>query len=204
MFQDKSRHADKIKLAVLDQASNSLTVLYGVKVMRKQFLEIGVIVSTHGVKGDVRVDPWCDDPAILCRHDQYYLDERGECSIHVLGSKVHGNVVILSLEGVSDISSALPFIRKTLYIDRDKLSLPEGAHFIQDLIGIQVYDADSGRQYGVLTQVLATGANDVYVIKADVGKERLIPAIRDVVIDTDIDSGRMLIRPLKGLFDEEI
>ena len=86
-----------------------------------------------------------------------------------------------------------------LFMHRDDLELDEDTYFIQDLIDMEVKDADSGFVYGKITDVLQNGANDVYVIKGD--REYLVPAIPDVVISTDIDSNIMLIRPLEGLFD---
>ena len=81
--------------------------------------------------------------------------------------------------------------------------MEEGQCFVQDLIGLRVVDADDGREYGVLTQVTETGANDVYHIRFADGKERLIPAIPQVVLDIDLEEERMTIRPLEGLFDDE-
>ncbi len=90
-----------------------------------------------------------------------------------------------------------------LYIDREELELPEDTYFIQDLIGLTVKNVDTGKVYGKLTQVSQPGANDVYHITDDQKKERLIPAIPDVVIRTDLKDGIMEIRPLKGLFEDE-
>ena len=90
-----------------------------------------------------------------------------------------------------------------LYMDRDDVELDDGCYFIQDLIGLRVVDADTGKEWGVIRDVLQTGANDVYSIwNAQEKKEYLAPAIPDVVLDTDIEAGVMTIRPLKGLFDD--
>ena len=81
--------------------------------------------------------------------------------------------------------------------------MPEGKFFIQDVIGLEVTDADTGRRYGTLTDVLKTGANDVYTVRDSAGKEFLLPVIPDVVVDTDLEAGRLLVRPIKGIFDDE-
>ena len=91
---------------------------------------------------------------------------------------------------------------KILYLRRTDLSLPEGACFIQDLLGCRVIDADTGEDYGELTEVSATGANDVYHMRRSNGQEILIPAIPSVVTEKDVDNGRVLIRPMKGLLND--
>ena len=113
-----------------------------------------------------------------------------------------GNV-LLRLEGVSTVEEAEKLRGHILYMDRDEVELEEGVYFIQDLIGLEVLDADTGASYGKLTDVLQTGANDVYEVRDESGKTVLIPAIPDVVLETNLDAGTMQIRPLEGLFDED-
>ncbi len=172
--------------------------------MKKQYLEIGQIVSTHGILGEVRVQPWCDDAALLEELDTLYYDDRGRRPLKVLSGRVHKNVVILKIDGVTTVEMAQQLRNKILYVDREELELEEGCYFIQDLIGLTVWDADEPeKSYGTLTDVLPTGANDVYEITDANSVKRLIPAIPDVILETDIDGERMVIRPLKGLFDDE-
>ena len=150
----------------------------------KQFLEAGQIVGTHGVRGEVRVQPWCDSPAFLARFQTLYFDE-GRTPVKVK-ARAHKNVVLMALEGVATAQEASVLRGRVLYLDRADVELPEGSFFIQDLIGLRVVDGDDGREYGVLTQVTETGANDVYHIRFADGKERLIPAIPQVVLDIDL------------------
>jgi len=110
-------------------------------------------------------------------------------------------MIIAKLENINTPEDAEKLRNKMLYMHRDDLELDEDTFFIQDLIGITVKNADTGRIYGVIDDVLQTGANDVYSIKGE-NKTYLIPAIPDVVIETDIDNEIMLIRELEGLFDE--
>lgn len=171
--------------------------------MKKQYLEIGKIVATHGIMGEVRVQPWCDDPALLEELDTLYYDARGRQPLKVLNGRVHKNVVILKIDGVTTVEAAQLLRNRILYVDRAMLELEEGSYFIQDLIGLRVYDADEpARCYGSITDVLPTGANDVYEITDEGGVKRLIPAIPQVVLETDVDAERMVIRPLKGLFED--
>ena len=168
---------------------------------KKKFLEIGQIVNTHGLKGDVRVDPWCDGPEFLCRFKTLYL-KNGD-TVTVERSRVQKNVAVMKLKGVDTVEQADLLRRTVLYVDRNDVKLDEGVFFVQDIIGCEVRDADSGSVYGSVTDVLKTGANDVYQIADANGKEYLIPVIDEVVLKTDIDSGVIEIRPIKGLFDDE-
>ena len=171
--------------------------------MRRDYLEVGKIVSTHGIKGEVRVDPWCDGPAFLKQFKTLYYDKNGARPVAVKACRPHGNIAILKLEGVDTVEAAAALRNKVLFMARADASLPDNHFFIQDLIGCRVCDADApDKQYGVLTDVSTTGANDVWHVTDDSGKEYLLPAIPPVVIDTDIDDERILIRPLKGIFDD--
>lgn len=172
------------------------------KPVKKQYLEIGQIVTTHGIAGEVRVKPWCDSPELLCEFDCLYFDG-GEKETRVERARVHKNVVVMKLKGVDTMDDALKLRNKVLFADRDEFELEEGTYFIQDLLGLEVIDADSGKRYGRIVDVTQTGANDVYHVKGENGKELLVPAIADVVLETDVEGGRMVIRPLKGLFDDE-
>ncbi|WP_298528380.1 ribosome maturation factor RimM [uncultured Ruminococcus sp.] len=167
--------------------------------MKKQFLEAGKIVTTHGIRGEVKVMPYTDTPELLCEFDRLFIGKNRD-EINVIRARVFKNTVIMKLEGVDTPEAAEKLRNKLLYMHRDDLELDDDTYFIQDLIGLEVSDADSGKVYGKIADVMQTGANDVYVIKGD-DREYLVPAIADVVVSTDIDSGTMTIRPLEGLFD---
>lgn len=167
--------------------------------MKKQYLEAGKIVTTHGIKGEIKIMPYTDYPELFCEFDRLFLGKNHE-EINVERSRVFKNMVIAKLEGYDTPEVAEKLRNKILYMHRDDLELDEDIYFIQDLIGIEVSDADSGFVYGKITDVMQTGANDVYVIQ---GKDReyLVPAIPEVVITTNIDENTMTIRPLEGLFE---
>ncbi len=166
----------------------------------KQYLEIGEIVNVHGLRGEVKVVPWCDDPAFFCTFETLYLGAAHR-PVTVTGARLQKQNVLLSLAGVESIEAAEKLRGEVLYMDRDEVELEEGVYFIQDLIGLDVLDADTGKLYGTLTDVLQTGANDVYEVKDAEGKAIYLPAIPDVIVETDIEGGRMQIRPLEGLLD---
>lgn len=168
--------------------------------MKKQYIEAGKIVGTHGLKGEVRIDPWCDSAAFLCRFKRLF-DAAGS-EKKVMSAKVHKNQAIVRFEGVNRVEEADLLRGKIVYINRDDVRLPAGTHFIQDLLGLRVEDADTGVLYGIITDVLKTGANDVYQVTSN-GQDYLVPVIPDVVIEKNIDGGVIKIRPLKGIFDDE-
>ncbi len=170
--------------------------------MKKQYIEVGKIVTVQGIKGELRVNPWCDSPEFLLDFKVLFLDE-GKTPIKVERSRVQKNIVIMKIAGINDIETANNYRNKMLYLNKNEVKLPKGSYFIQDLEGLQVIDADDNSiVYGELIEVSQTGANDVYHIKQG-EKVYLIPAIKQVVIETDIDAGVMKIRPIKGLFSDE-
>lgn len=168
----------------------------------KKYLEIGKIVSTHGIKGEVRVQPWCDSSDFLCEFETLYFDE-GKKSVDIKRARVQKNIVIMQLDGVDTVEEAQNLRNKILYMDRDDVELDEGTYFIQDLIGLVCIDADGGGEIGKITDVLETGANDVYEITSAEGRKYLVPAIPDVVLETDLNGNTMTIRKMEGLFDDE-
>lgn len=170
--------------------------------MKQNFLEVGKIVGTHGVRGMVRIQAWCDTPEFFCTLKKLYLDKNGASYLEALKASPHGNVVIAALKGVDSIEEAEKYRGKVLYMARQDAELEEGQYFITELIGCEVFDADSGKLLGKISDVSETGANDVWHIKKE-EKEYLIPCIDEVVISVDIDAEKVVIRPLKGIFEYE-
>ena len=172
--------------------------------MKQKYLKIGKIVGSHGIKGMVRVECWCDSPDFLCKFKTLYYDSTGSCAAQIKSARPHGNIVLLSVSGIDTVEAAQKMRGKVLYMKRSDAKLPTGTYFIAELIGCTVYDADNPEKiYGTLSDVSATGANDVWHIKGENGREYLIPSIPDVVIETDVAANRVVIRPLKGIFDDE-
>lgn len=171
--------------------------------MIKNFLELGEICGTHGVRGELRVNPWCDSPEFMTKFKTLYYDDSGSCAVRVVSARPHGNIVLMKLEGIDSVEKAQAMRGKMLYIRRSDAHLPEGSWFIAELIGCEVFDADDeSKCLGTLTDVSQTGANDVWHITNKKG-EYLIPAIPDVIVSTQVEENRVVIRPLKGIFDDE-
>ena len=169
--------------------------------MLKQYLEVGKIVGTHGVRGEMRVECWANSPEFLKSFKKLYLDE-GKTAVEVR-CRPHKNIALMTMRGVESIEAADLLRGKILYIDRADVRLPEGEHFVQDIIGLNVTDADSGEVYGVVRDVLKTGSNDVYEMEDPAGKLFYIPVIPDVMAGFDFEKGAVYIHPMKGLFDDE-
>lgn len=167
----------------------------------EQYLEIGKVVSTHGLRGELRVDPWCDSPQFLCQFKTLYL-KKGETKLSV-SSRPHKTIAIVKAKGIDTIEEAEKLRGRVLYINRSDARLAPGEYFIQDLMGLDVIDIETSKSYGKITDVLKTGANDVYQVTDEKKKDYLIPVIDDVVKEIDINGGKVLIKPLKGIFDDE-
>ena len=167
--------------------------------MSKDLLELGKIVAIHALKGEIRLQPWCDTPDFATGFKKVYLDGK---PVKVRSARPHKHIVIMHLDGVNTPEEAQALVNKIIYISKDQVKLPEGTYFIADLIGMQVVDADNGNIYGELIDVSQTGANDVYHIRFEDGTVRYAPAIPLVVIETNVPEKLMKIRPLEGLFDD--
>lgn len=170
--------------------------------MKKEFLEAGKIVGTHGVAGMVRIQSWCDSNEFFCKFKKLFIGSDGSGELTVSNARPHGNVVIAKLKGFDNIDAAETLRNKVVYVNRKQMKLEEGVYLIQDLIGCSVFDIDTDAFLGKISDVSKTGANDVWHIEND-GKEYLIPKIDDVVKSVDIDNDKVLIKPLKGVFDDE-
>ncbi len=170
----------------------------------KERLSIGKILSPHGLKGEVRIEPWADSPLDLKAHRRFYRDETSEEALQVLSFRLHKQAVFCLFEGYDTIEKAKTLKNQILYIERKDFPLPRGRYFIQDLIGMQVFDADKkDLLYGTVTQITQHGSADVYHLKDASGKIRMFPAIKEVLLSVDLEQNRMYIRPLKGLFEDE-
>ncbi len=171
----------------------------------KKYLETGKIVGLHGLRGEVRVQHYSDSAEFFCEAAEecgLYLDKAGKSHMDVLHARPHKNIIIVQFDGIDSPEAAQRFVGTTLYLDRDDIGLEEGVYFIQDIIGLTVIDADSGEVYGKITDVYQNGATDVYSIRKPGGAELMFPSIPEVVLNIDLENGKMTIRPLPGLFDD--
>ena len=169
--------------------------------MKKQYLEAGKIVRTHGVRGELCLEPWADSAEFLRPIKRFWFDE-GKTDAGLISSRVHKGRLLITLEGINTVEKADTLRGKILYLDRNDVKLEDGAHFLQDLIGLKAVDGNTGAEYGILSEVLPTGANDVYSIVNSEGKEFLFPAVRHFIKKIDIDGGVIELLPIPGIFDD--
>lgn len=165
----------------------------------EQFLQVGVISSTHGIRGEVKVFPTTDDPARFKKLKKVLLDTgREQLELELESVKFFKQFVIVKFKGIDNINDIEMYKGKSLFVPReDAVELKEDEYYIGDLIGMEVF-TEEGR-FGVLKDVMETGANEVYVIDSDEHGEVLIPAIRQCILDVDIEGKRMKIRLMEGL-----
>lgn len=172
----------------------------------EELLKVGVVTSTHGVRGEVKVFPTTDDVKRFKRLKEAVLDTGKEkLMLEIEGVKFFKQMVILKFKGFDNINDVEKFRQKSLYVHRkDAVRLSKDEYFIADLIGIGVYD-EEGMQLGVLEDVMSTGANDVYVVNRTLEdgtkKELLIPAIRQCILNVDIPEQKMTVHLMEGLLD---
>ena len=165
----------------------------------EQFLQVGVISSTHGIRGEVKVFPTTDDPLRFKKLKKVLLDTgREQLELEVQSVKFFKQFVIVKFKGIDNINDIEKYKGKGLFVPReDAVPLDEDEYYIADLIGMEVFTEDG--RFGVVKEVMETGANEVYIVDSDDHGEVLIPAIRQCVLDVNVEEKKMLVRLLDGL-----
>ncbi len=168
----------------------------------EDLFKVGVITSTHGIKGEVKVFPTTDDANRFKKLKKVILDTGKEkIDMEIAGVRFFKNMVILKFKGIDDINDVEKYRKAELYVTRENaVPLKKNEYYIADLIGMDVV-SDEDEELGVIDDVLQTGANDVYVIKKAGCQDILIPAIKDCVKDVDVEGGKMIVHLLEGLRD---
>ena len=165
--------------------------------MEKRFLETGEIVSTHGIRGEVKILPWADSPEFLLQFNTLYLNGK---PYEVESSRVHKTCVLAKLRGVDTPEKATLLRGQTVSIDREGLSLPEGTVFIADLIGCSVLD-DGGAEIGTIKDVLTMPSSDVYVVEGE--KKYMIPSVKEFVREINVADGFVRVHLIEGMATDE-
>ena len=170
---------------------------------RKKFLECAIIINTHGVRGNVKLESLCDSPEVLADLKRVFVKEGSSYrEIKVFHTSIFKSFVLADLEGINDMDAAAAMKNTTLYAAREDFDLEEGDYFIVDLIGLHVVDVDNGTKYGTIKDVINRGSSDIYVIKTE-GGERMMPAVEEFVKNVDIDGGAVYIKPIAGLLSDD-
>jgi 16S rRNA processing protein RimM len=162
--------------------------------MKHDLIEAGVIVNTHGLNGEIKIHPWADSPTFLADFDRFFIDD---LPVKVLSVRVQKNSVIVSLEGISTVESAIKLKNKTISVSRNDFQPEDGRYLVVDLIGLTVFDAENDEKLGEIAEVLNLPANDVYVVRGI--REILVPAVPDFIEEVNISSGYVKIHMIEGL-----
>ncbi len=165
-------------------------------------LEVGKIVNTHGLKGEVKVVTWTDTPDVFEDLDYVLIkSRRGDITLNISGIKYQKNNIIVKFKELQKIEDAEPLKNSVLLAPREMLGeLPEGVYYITDLLGLPVYDEEDNL-LGKVTDVFPTGANDVYAVSREGKKDLLLPVIDDVILKVDLAEKRITARIMEGLED---
>ena len=170
----------------------------------QQYLEAGKVVTTHGVRGEMKLELWCDGVDFLKKAGRLYASAKGGKCYNITSIRPQGQMALLQLEGVNDMDAARAQVGKTYYFAKADAKLPEGRYFIDDLIGCTVLHADDGRTLGIVAKVDHPGVQDIYIVRDAAGEEHWIPAVPEFVGDVDIAARTVKMRPIAGMFDEPV
>ena len=169
---------------------------------RRQFLEAGRIVRTHGVRGELVLEPWADSAEFLLGIEELYFDSQGQRPAGLKSSRTHKNRLLIRLCGVDTKEQGEALRSKVLYLDRDQVQLEPGRFFLEDLMGLRAVDGRTGQVYGRIAEVISTPANDVYRIVEESGEgEYLFPAVEHMIKEISIERGVAELLPIPGIFD---
>ena len=161
--------------------------------MKQPFLEAGKIVATFGVRGEVKLQPWCDSAEFLRPFKTLYIDGAPRA---VASSRVHKGMLIVRFEGVEDVNAAMLLKNKVVHFARSDAKLPKGRFFIADLIGADVID-ETGRSIGKLTEVLDMPAGRIYMVQGE--EEHSIPAVPEFILETNVEEHCLRVHLIEGM-----
>ena len=160
---------------------------------KQRYIEAGRVVNTHGVAGEVKLEVWLDSPQFLKSFSRLFI---GEKEYRVLSARVQKTFLLVKLEGVEDVNTAMTLKGRTVRIDREDARLPKGRFFLQDILGAAVVD-EQGTEIGRLTEILERPASNIYVVQGE--REHLIPAVPEFVLSTDVEAGVVTVRLIEGM-----
>ena len=169
--------------------------------MKEQYLECGRVTSTHGVRGAVMIESWCDSPEILCSIKKLWYKKKGEyIPLEVTKASVHKGRVLAQFYGIDSIEEASLLKNRVVYADRGDLPVGEDRVFVADMLGLPVIDASTGNTLGVLEDYIENPANDLFSVRTPDGREVLVPVV-DEFID-HVDDEKVYLSPIPGMFDD--
>lgn len=168
---------------------------------QEKYLECGKIINTHGVRGALKIESWCDSPEVLCRLKTLYYKRKDELMpLEVTSASIHKGCVLAYIYGIDSIEEAQLLKNRVVYCDREDLPLDDDRVFIADIIGLDVFDERSGERLGVLEELIESPASDLFSVRTPDGREVLVPAVDEFI--GHIDESGVYLRPIPGMFDD--
>lgn len=162
--------------------------------MREGYLEVGKVINTHGIRGEIKVQSWCDELEDLCDLETVYVSGKAYTVKH---TRIHGNAVLMTLDGINSIDDALPLKNKVMEASREDFVLDEGEHFVVDLIGLEARNAKTGEALGKVTEIMEYPAQDIYVIQGE--RQIMIPDVPEFVTEINEEEGYIAFTLLEGM-----
>lgn len=170
--------------------------------MRK-YIEVGKVLSTRGVNGEIKVQPWCNKPRDFLKFKEFFLEGISAKKFNLMHAKLlNKDTFLIKLKDVDSLEEAKNLVGKTLYVDRSDIKLKEDEYFLVDLIGLRAISENKGQTYGIITDVVTGNTTtNLYEVTLENGKRCLIPAVKEIVTKVDLENGTVEVRPIVGLFD---
>ncbi len=168
----------------------------------KQYIEVGEFVKLHGIAGELKLYPWCDEPSFVTHLSRVFLDSNGQTQLQLENVRIQKNMCLVKIKGVDTTDKAHSFIGKQVYFLRSDIELPDGRYFAQDVLGCDVIDEKTRKKYGVITSITHPAASDIYEITDSDGKKHLFPAVDEFLGEIDINKKVVCVRPISGMFED--
>lgn len=170
--------------------------------MKKDFLECGKILSAHGVRGVLKVESWCDSPKILAKQKRIFFAEKDGSykEAAVITASVSGELVLMSIEGICDRECAQALKNTVIFLAREDIKLPVGSYFLADIIGLPVYNVDTGETLGRVTDIQDVPQGRMYYIRSEDGRQVLMPDVPEFIRKVSPEEG-VFVHIIPGFFD---
>ncbi len=167
----------------------------------KEYIELGQFVKVHGINGELKLYPWCDDVTFVTKLTRLFLDENGKNQAIIELARTNKNMCLIKLEGINSVDDAKLFVEKIAYFARKDVKLPKGRFFVQDVLDCDVIDEKTSENYGKIIAITHPSTSDIYEIKNTKGQTFLFPAVSEFLGEINIEERFVKIGPIKGMFD---
>ena len=168
----------------------------------EQYLDIGEIVTTHGVTGEMKLYPWTGFPKSLLKIKNVFFNRNHDVPHEVLGIRSQGNMILIRISGINSMEDAHRLVGTVVSADRNEIIVAKDKVFVADLIGLEAVEHSDGRHIGTVSDVITGGVQDLYVVKLENGEERMVPAVPAFIKKIDFKNSRVEIESIEGLFED--